>query len=192
MCDKEHLFRSKPDDYRLTKYRRATTSSFLTILDKHSHEVSDPKELLWSLLVGGIIPLLYQHARKRDCIDNVDALEMGRLGLTALLPIVRYSGGWSLNDDIGTEKRDSCPTRKLLAPSVISLVYLLQAAYPIMPRHGGKIMSELLALLGNLQRQALTLAERLQRFVAGKSCQPASRPTSPSGLACSLIRRLSL
>ena len=155
-------------DATLVKHRRTTTSFFLTILDKHSHEVSDPDDLLWSLLVGGIIPLLYQHQTEKGAIDNVDAMEIGRLGLTALLPILRYSSGWSLDndDDADADERSSKfsatsssnynSTRKLLAPSVLALVYLLQVAYPIMPRHGGKIMSELLALLGNLQRQNIS------------------------------------
>ena len=158
VCDKEYLFRCKADDDTLIKHRRTTTSSLLTILDKHSHEVSDPNDLLWSLLVGGILPLLYQHSTKKESVKNVDAMEMGRLGLTALLPILRYCSGWSIdcgNNDNDDGKRESNSTRKLLAPSVLALVYLLQSAYPIMPRHGGKIMSELLALLGNLQRQTL-------------------------------------
>ena len=155
VCDKEYLFRCKDNDDTLIKHRRTTTSSLLTILNKHSHEVSDPNDLLWSLLVGGILPLLYQHSTKKEAVENVDAMEMGRLGLTALLPILRYSSGWSMDDDNADDKTESNLSRKLLAPSVLALVYLLQAAYPIMPRHGGKIMSELLALLGNLQRQTL-------------------------------------
>lgn len=127
----------------ITKHRRKKTRYFFTVLDKHSHKVSDPDGLLWALLVGGILPLLYQHATESDAISNVDAMEIGRLGLSALLPIVQYSSGWDVGSDNNT-------TRKMLAPSVLALVYLLNVAYPIMLGHGGKIMSELLALLGNL------------------------------------------
>jgi len=149
------------------QHRRNTTRYFLTILDKHNHRVSDPDHLLWAVLVGGILPLLYQHATVPECIESTDAVELGRLGLTALLPIIRYSSGWKVEtedlttsketfDDNNGEAVKVNATRKLLAPSLLALVYLMQAAYPIMPRHGGKIMSEIVGLLQNLEQQGLS------------------------------------
>jgi hypothetical protein len=132
------------------KHRRKVTHDFLNILDKYRHKASDPDGLLWALLVGGIIPLLHQHATLTECTESVDALEVGRLGLQALLPIVRYSAGYRL-EGLPPDKLNA--TRKLLGPSVIATAHLLVASYPIMPRHGGKIMSELIGLLGNLKRQ---------------------------------------
>ncbi|CAB9510332.1 expressed unknown protein [Seminavis robusta] len=141
------------------KHRRQVTRYFLTLLDKYRHKVSDPDGLLWALLVGGIIPLLQQHATLPECTTSIDALEVGRLGLQALLPIVRFSAGYrvdQLDDSMMTNDDKLNETRKLLGPSVLALTHLMQAAYPIMPRHGGKIMSELLGLLGNLQPQVTT------------------------------------
>jgi len=163
LCYASFMFHQKNGDRLINrsvfvKHRRATTREFLTVLSKHNHKVSDPDNLLWALLVGGIIPLLHQHATVPEAIGNVDAMEIGRLGLKALLPILRYSGGWCTSDMLAEEaplwKYNS--SRKLLAPVVLALVHLLHAAYPIMPRHGGKIMSELLGLLGDLQRQNLS------------------------------------
>ncbi|CAB9523935.1 hypothetical protein SEMRO_1474_G275690.1 [Seminavis robusta] len=139
------------------KHRRQVTRYFLTLLDKYRHKVSDPDGLLWGLLVGGIIPLLQQHATLPECTTSIDALEVGRLGLQALLPIVRFSAGYRVDNDSTMTNDDKLnETRKLLGPSVLALTHLMQAAYPIMPRHGGKIMSELLGLLGNLQPQVTT------------------------------------
>lgn len=160
------LLASTSQNNSLTKHRRKISRKFIFILDRNNHKVSDPDGLIWSLLMGGILPLLYQHGTLEETIHNVDGMELGRVGLAALLPILRYSSGYTIETD-GSDSEDNVvnlyadgkASRKLLGPSVATLVHLLHVAYPIMPRHGGKIMSELLALLGNLQRQKLPKAD---------------------------------
>jgi hypothetical protein len=65
-------------------------------------------------------------------------MEMGRKGLRALLSMLRW--------DIGVS------AKKLQVASLVALINLMMAAYPIMPHHGGKIMSELLACWGHANR----------------------------------------
>jgi len=75
-------------------------------------------------------------------------MEMGRLGLKTLLPLIRWD----------SKARGS---RRIQCASIACLISLMMGAYPIMERHGGKIMSELLACLGRAKRD-LDIDERLQ------------------------------
>ncbi len=79
----------------------------------------------WELLVGGVIPLLHAIAKSPDA----RGIEIGRLGLSVLLPLV--AGEFV---DIRTQ-----------TAATVALINLLIAAYPIMPHHGGKILCGILA-----------------------------------------------
>jgi hypothetical protein len=111
------------------KERRQVTQHLLTVLERNSANRND--ELLLGLLVGGIIPLLQQHADEPEA----DALELGRLGLATLLPLLQW---------------DATPQTQVAA--LVALIHLMMGAYPILPRHGGKVMCELLACLGHATR----------------------------------------
>jgi len=83
------------------------------------------------LLVGGIIPLLFQHAK----LPNADAIELGRLGLSAMLPLFVSET---------TEK-------KTFARLFVAMINLMAGAYPIMAHHKDKIMGHLLAATTKLK-----------------------------------------
>jgi hypothetical protein len=104
--------------------RRQVTRKWLTLL-RQSADGGGSDFTTWEVLVGGVIPLLYQHSQSA----NVDVIELGRLGLSALLPLV------------GRNFVDT----KILVASLVGLINLMVGAYPMMVRHGGKIMSHILA-----------------------------------------------
>jgi hypothetical protein len=106
------------------KERRQTTLQWLTVLNQTAHR-SASEMICWELLIAGVIPLLQQHAN----LPNADAMELGRLGLSTLLPLV--AGDFV---DSKTQKA-----------ALVALINLMMGAYPIIPHHGGKIMSTLLA-----------------------------------------------
>jgi hypothetical protein len=115
--------------------RLRATQELLIIVDKNNHRYVDPEGnmLLWGVLTGGVIPLLFQLA---DC-DDLDGVEVGRLGLHALLPLLQCYESLSLD-----------------AATLVALTNLMMAAYPIMPRHGGKIMCSLLTSCAEHERNA--------------------------------------
>lgn len=112
--------------------RRKATHQWFSILDAARHRTQEER-LVWGILIV-LIPLLYDHVLQ----ENADALEIGRLGLSALLPIVRLTdtGDFSVH---GSQV-------PLLA--VIALSNLLVAAHPIMHKHAEKLVCELVACLG--------------------------------------------
>jgi hypothetical protein len=111
------------------KERRQATQYLLTVLERNSAIRNDA--LLLGLLVGGIIPLLQQHAEEPEA----DALELGRLGLTTLLPLLQW---------------DASPETQVAA--LVAFIHLMMGAYPVLPRHGGKVMCQLVACLGHATR----------------------------------------
>lgn len=123
-----------------TKERRRATQHLLTILHRNSYSQNNDS-LHLGLLMGGIIPLLQQHANYNEmqqqeaAVPDADAMELGRLGLVTLLPLLRWNS--------------SSSTRVVQLPALVALIHLMMGAYPILPRHGGKIMCELLACLGH-------------------------------------------
>eukprot|EP00539_Tryblionella_compressa_P003274 CAMPEP_0178737840 /NCGR_PEP_ID=MMETSP0744-20121128/3191_1 /TAXON_ID=913974 /ORGANISM="Nitzschia punctata, Strain CCMP561" /LENGTH=299 /DNA_ID=CAMNT_0020390413 /DNA_START=111 /DNA_END=1010 /DNA_ORIENTATION=+ len=111
---------------RYRNRRRKVTRQWLTTLARSSHQgASDSR--CWNLLVGGLISLLLQHA-KND--SKADIMELGRLGLSALLPLT---------------DADIVMDQKTLVTSMTAMINLLFGAYPIMPHHGGKILCHLLS-----------------------------------------------
>jgi hypothetical protein len=142
--------------------RRQATQHWLLVLHQNSVKMGDP--LQWGLLMGAILPLLADHI----AAENADAMELGRLGLTALLPLLQtepaLSSLWNNDDDNDNDDGDN-QTRLLTSRvrheipllALVALSQLLVAAHPIMPRHGGKIASALLACMGHhhlLQQEA--------------------------------------
>jgi hypothetical protein len=139
--------------------RRQATQNWLLVLHQNSVKMGDP--LQWGLLVGAVLPLLADHI----AAENADAMELGRLGLTALLPLLQtepaltslWSGGDDNDGDDDDQKRLLTSRVRLEIPllALVALSQLLVAAHPIMPRHGGKIASALLACMGHhhLQQQ---------------------------------------
>jgi hypothetical protein len=96
---------------------------------------SESLEVLFISLASCLQPLLHALAQ----LPEAGAMELGRAGLAVLLPLIR----WDSNTLWG---------RKVQVASMECLLSLMMGAYPIMGRHGGKIMSELISCVGRLQR----------------------------------------
>jgi len=124
-------------DNRFRRRRRIVTGHWLTRLERSSYRPTTENQCL-ELLLGGIIPLLSQHST--DGKNQADAIEVGRLGLAALLPLTTMTTTDAMGQLWGDET-----TRKTQIASMVALISLMLAAHPIMPCHGGKIMSNLLA-----------------------------------------------
>ena len=108
-----------------SRERRQASRQWLSSLYDNVHRPST-ESLCWELLVGGIIPLLWQHAK----VENADAMEFGRLGLSAFLPLI-------------ARDRDLIDSKTKIA-ALVALINLMMGAYPILKFHGGKIMVSLL------------------------------------------------
>jgi hypothetical protein len=116
------------------KERRRFVFKLVDRIRVNQSRQSDDEGILRALLVGGLIPLLQQQADE----PTAEAMEVGRLGLEALLPLLRWD--WGLSG------------RKVQLAALVALVNLMSAAYPIMPNHGGAILCELLACWGHANR----------------------------------------
>lgn len=132
----QRTVRDKHDRFR--RRRRTVTGQWLSNLDRSLY-LSTTKRKSLELLLGGVIPLLSQHAMEDDEESGADGMEVGRLGLAALLPLTTNSTATAGN----TEQSDI--SRKTQMASMIALINLMFAAHPVMPSHGGKIMTHLLA-----------------------------------------------
>ena len=130
-----------------TKDRRLVSATLLFIVEKNQYTQSDDDGFFLSIVMGGLIPLLNQHAS----LPNADTLEIGRAGLRTLLPHLQW--------DFGLQGK------KLQAASLVALINLMVGAYPIMPGHGGNIMSALLACWGHANRALGLLNESEERDV---------------------------
>ena len=113
-----------------TQRRRQVTQQWFMLLDKVRRVPTYEPKLVWGILVT-LIPLLFDHAALHE---QADALELGRLGLTTLLPLLRGDAGHR-------------PARIVPILALVALSNLLVAAHPVMARHSPKIMCELLSCL---------------------------------------------
>jgi len=97
-------------------------------------------ERITGVLVAGSNPLLAQLAH----LPNARSIEIARVGLATLLPLISWSGM-------------SLEVRSAQVSALASLVSLMTGAYPIMPKHGKKIMTEVFLLLDRSDKDALYL-----------------------------------
>jgi len=126
-------------DDGLRRRRRIATEQWLSKLERSLYRPMTERQQL-ELLLGGVIPLLSQHAM--DERSEADGMEVGRLGLAALLPITTNV---ATRVDIAKESSGvEQIARKTQMASLVGLMNLIFSAHPIMANHGGKIMSHLL------------------------------------------------
>ena len=92
-------------------------------------------------LVAGVNPLLAQ----LDRFPEAASVEIARIGLSALLPVLGWSG-----------MRPAVRTAQVAG--MTSLVALMHGSAPVMPRHGMKIMTTLLLLLDRTDKDAAFLS----------------------------------
>eukprot|EP00550_Attheya_septentrionalis_P007206 CAMPEP_0198286972 /NCGR_PEP_ID=MMETSP1449-20131203/5921_1 /TAXON_ID=420275 /ORGANISM="Attheya septentrionalis, Strain CCMP2084" /LENGTH=795 /DNA_ID=CAMNT_0043984841 /DNA_START=327 /DNA_END=2714 /DNA_ORIENTATION=+ len=116
------------------KDRRTATMELLSILKNQSYKQMEVEQcMMVGLLVGGIHPLLVRHAENESFI-TADSMEMARLGISALLSLLEW--------DYGLEGR------RIQMAAMCALISLMMGAHPILPRHGGKIMTQLMTCIG--------------------------------------------
>ena len=131
-------------------FRRNAASSMLNRVQKSSYSGPGGKpeslELLYVMLAGTLQPILHKLAQ----LPNANSMELGRQGLSIILPLIR----WDSNTPSG---------RRIQISSMSCLSSLMMGAYPMMVRHGEKIMAELLSCVGRAQRDL-----QIQEHVQGK------------------------
>lgn len=98
---------------------------------------SSELEIVSVMLIGSISPLLHE----LSIIPDAPCMEVFRLGLCVMLPILRWEA-------------DTDAARSIQIMTLMSLVSLMISSHPLVPRHGGKIMSELLSSIGRITRQS--------------------------------------
>jgi hypothetical protein len=128
---------NKNDD-RFRRRRMSVTEQWLLILERSLYHPSTETQQL-ELLLGGVIPLLSQHAV--DERSDADGMEFGRLGLKALLPLTTHNAA---RVDSSQHFGETNVGKKTQMASMVALINLIFAAYPMMASHGGKIMSHML------------------------------------------------
>lgn len=97
------------------------------ILNLHQVLHKPTSNQAWELLVGAVIPSLQKLAK----LEGARGIELGRVGLSVLLPMV-------IDELVDIRTR---------VGATMALINLMVAAYPIMPHHGGKILCHLLSAL---------------------------------------------
>ena len=110
------------------------TSSISMTMDQSLSSFKNHMNLLCSILMGGIHPLLVQHAKVPTYDDTV---ELFRHGIQCLFPLLRFNSS-----------AVSC--RKVQLCTLSCLLTLYKSSKPIVHRHGGKLMSELLGCAGRI------------------------------------------
>jgi len=140
------VYSNKPDastpHTQVHEMVRKAAATILVAIGKQVHvggrEGND--ERISGALVAGINPLLAQLAQ----FPNARSIEIARVGLATILPLISWSG-------------ISLEVRSAQVSALANLVSLMNGAYPIMPRHGKKIMTEVFLLLDRSDKDALYL-----------------------------------
>lgn len=140
------VYSNKPDAYTPhTQVHEMVSKATATILVEIGKQVhvggrDGNDERITGALVAGINPLLAQLAQ----FPNARSIEIARVGLSTLLPLISWSGM-------------SLEVRSAQVSALAGLVSLMNGAYPIMPKHGKKIMTEVFLLLDRSDKDALYL-----------------------------------
>jgi len=92
-------------------------------------------ERIAGAFVAGINPLLALLAT----LPKAASIEIARVGLSAMLPLIGWSGM-------------SLEVRSAQVAGLAGLISLMYGAYPIMPHHGQKIMTELFLMLDRAEK----------------------------------------
>ena len=104
-------------------------------------------ERIAGMLLAGINPLLAMLADLPDAA----AVEIARVGLSAVLPLMAWRGG-------------NLESHSVHIASMTCLLLLMNGAFPIMPKHGGKILTEVLLLLDRIDKDTAYLIENNAEF----------------------------
>ena len=123
---------------------RKASSDILVAICKQAHTGARDgnDERITGALVAGINPLIAQLAT----LPEAASVEIARMGLSTLLPLIGWSG-------MGLEIHSA------QVSALVGLISLMNGAYPIMPHHGKKIMTEVFLLLDRADKDAAYLRE---------------------------------
>ena len=121
------------DDQEARRRRRKASQQRLMILQKNLHNA----ELVWGILAGAVIRLVSQHVRAEDD----EALELGRLAMSCLLPLIRQDDGTVTATTVGLGA-------DIQWLALVALSHWLVAAHAVMVHHEGKLLGSLLVCLG--------------------------------------------
>lgn len=133
-CEQNRM-KKEDTDHHFRRRRLHVTEKWLLSLQRSQYYTTNQRQSL-ELLLGGVIPLLYQCAVDERC--EADGMEVGRLGLAALLPLITRL-------DTAEQLGGLINGKKTQLASLVALVNLIFAAHPVMVGHGGKIMCSLLS-----------------------------------------------
>jgi len=129
-------------DPRGMEARRKASADFLSLVSTYGER---DRKVALAVLVGGVVPLLSLESQK----DTPELIEITRGGLVTLLPLI---SSWSPIHD---------------APAVLSALRciscLMFGGWPVVSRHGGKIMSALLICIGRSSQQKKNLEARIEK-----------------------------
>jgi hypothetical protein len=135
-----------------SRQRRVATQHWLTVLYQNGTRASTHSSLILGLLTGAT-QLLHDQVECNGA-NAADGLEVGRLGLSALLPLLVHDDAF-LGPETGQNTSACNNTRGAMRlAALVALNNLMIAAYPIVPRHTGKILSHLLRTCAELQQSS--------------------------------------
>jgi hypothetical protein len=135
-----------------SQQRRVATQHWLTVLYQNEARASTHSSLILGLL-SGATQLLHDQVECNGA-NAADGLEVGRLGLSALLPLLVHDDAF-LGPEAGQNTSPYNNTRDAVRlAALVALNNLMIAAYPIVPRHSGKILSHLLRTCAELQQSS--------------------------------------
>ena len=144
--------------------RLRSLQNWLTIVEKnHTQRLATT----WGCLVGGVLPSLSILTKNKN-----KAMELGRLGLMAFLPLVQM-------ENMSQDDRFSSPfTNEVQWLSILALFSLLHVASEMVPRHGAKIMSALLVCMagdGPANDQRVQFWGEIAAIDALEACGPRAK-----------------
>jgi len=130
--------------------RKAAVSDTLNCVNKRSYCGPNGESELVSAITANLIDVHFLLAQISSQ-DNAHGIEIARLSLITLLPLIR----WDSSTLVG---------RKIQFIALSCLNSLMMGAHPIMENHGGKIMSELVSCIGRGLRD-MKISRKIQSKV---------------------------
>lgn len=141
--------------------RRVAISETMSLVKKRSYCGPSGEPKLVASILANLIDIHYL-LEQVAMQENADGMEIGRLGLSTLLPLIR----WDSTSIIG---------RRTQFVAIVCLNSLIISAYPIMEKHGGKIMSELVYCIGRTIRDSKISSKVQERGIQGSQSDHISR-----------------
>ena len=151
--------------------RKATTDMMHTVMNQSQFGGRNGNdERIAGMLVAGVNPLLALLANSPDAAS----IEIARVGLSALLPLIGWRGS-------------SLESHAIHISSMTCLISLMNGAYPIMMKHGGKILTEIMLLLDRTDKDTKYLSETNSNFPCDSDNHTSANVTMNVALYCGAV-----